>query len=181
MPSVSRMQFLRGRFRKDELVLRPPWAVAEEQFVADCTRCNECITICPEKIIQQGQGGFPEIVFSHSGCEFCEDCLAVCKPKVLNKLDKDQSAWDIKATITSKCIAYHGTICRTCGEACNDDAIHFKLEAGKVGTPILTEAQCTGCGFCIAMCPVDAIVVSSVSIPSETMPNEPLNETQRVS
>lgn len=163
MASLSRRQFLRGRFKKDEFVLRPPWSLPEAQFIEACTRCDECISICPEKVIQKGQGGFPEIVFKNSGCEFCEECLDVCKPKALNKPTEDAQPWIIKAEIKSSCIAYHGTICRTCGEACNDEAIHFKLEPGKVGEPILNLDNCTGCGFCIAMCPVDAVVISTQS------------------
>jgi len=164
MTNTSRRQFLRGHFKKNEFVIRPPWAVPEEQFIAECTRCDECITICPEKVIQKGQGGFPEIVFDRSGCEFCEECLEVCKPKVLNKTEEDAQPWFIKAEINSKCITYHGTICRTCGEACDDGAIRFKLEPGKVAEPLLSTDKCTGCGFCIAMCPVDAVVISVPSI-----------------
>ena len=45
--SISRRGFLRGRARPPRPALRPPWARAEADFLARCTRCEACIEACP--------------------------------------------------------------------------------------------------------------------------------------
>ncbi len=163
MSIISRRNFFQARLNTSK-VIRPPWAIAEEQFIELCSRCDKCISICPEKIIFRGDGGFPEVKFVDSGCELCEDCLDVCEPKVLKKTSKDSLPWLHKVEVITKCLPMQGVICRTCSEACNEDVISFILEAGKVAVPKLNLENCNGCGFCIAMCPVDAIVLCEGNI-----------------
>lgn len=182
---LSRMQFLRGDIRGNYSPKRPPWALVEQAFVERCTRCENCIEICPEKIIQKGRGGFPVIDFSLSGCSFCEKCLGSCEPGALikqqtqknknnsNNIPQQTEAentdtndilpWKLKAVIQPACLSLHGIVCRTCGDACEEEAIRFKLELGGVARPLLDNDNCTGCGYCYSLCPVKAIEIKSIT------------------
>ncbi|MFK5984756.1 MAG: ferredoxin-type protein NapF [Pseudomonadota bacterium] len=160
MSDISRRSFFQARLNKTKTV-RPPWAVAEKQFIELCNRCDDCISICPEKIIIRGDGGFPEINFINSGCEFCEDCLHVCKTKALLQISDNTPAWSHKVKITQQCLPLQNVICRICFEACDEEAILFELVAGQVAIPQINIDNCNGCGFCVAMCPVDSMVIDS--------------------
>lgn len=72
-------------------------------------------------------------------------------------LRRDGAAESIKAEIGTACIAFKQVVCRSCGDACEARAIRFKLRAGGVAVPVLDAESCTGCGACIAPCPVAAI------------------------
>ena len=72
---------------------RPPWALAEAAFVARCTRCDACITACPEQVLRRADGGYPEIAFTDSGCDFCGECAAVCEPGALDRLRVRPERW----------------------------------------------------------------------------------------
>ncbi|MCC4119180.1 4Fe-4S dicluster domain-containing protein, partial [Aromatoleum toluclasticum] len=81
--STSRRGFLRGRFRADPDMLRPPWAVPEGVFEDVCTRCGDCLKACPPAILVSAPGGYPVVDFSRGECSFCGDCVAACKAEAL--------------------------------------------------------------------------------------------------
>lgn len=155
---AARRRFLRGRFR-DPLPQRPPWAVAAEAFEQRCTRCSACIEACPTRLIQPGEGGYPRVDFSHAECTFCADCVQACTPGALVRAD-DAPPWSLKARIGEGCLSARGIECRICGEACDAAAIRFRPTPGGVSRPTLNDDQCTGCGACVAPCPVDAVRVA---------------------
>jgi len=51
MVDISRRQFLRGDFSSRKTIVRPPWARAEPAFLAACTRCCDCVNVCPQHIL----------------------------------------------------------------------------------------------------------------------------------
>jgi ferredoxin-type protein NapF len=59
-------------------------------------------------------------------------------------------------------MAAQGVVCRTCGDVCDARAIHFQLRVGGAALPLLDETACTGCGECIAVCPVQAVEIEVV-------------------
>lgn len=61
------------------------------------------------------------------------------------------------ARIGAACVEPKGVTCRRCGEACDAQAIAFRLVGRGRAEPRLDEAACTGCGDCAAVCPVEAI------------------------
>lgn len=61
------------------------------------------------------------------------------------------------ARIGSGCVEPMGVSCRRCGEACDTDAIGFRPIGGGRSAVLLTADRCTGCGDCVAVCPVGAI------------------------
>lgn len=162
----SRRAFLRGRFGDQPEPLRPPWA-RQERLHRDCTACGDCIAACPEKILIAGDGGLPEVEFSAGACTFCTACAEACSEDIFDP--QAPEPWSYKATIATHCLAHRGVMCQSCGDACDARAIRFSYEAGSVATPRIEVEPCTGCGACVAVCPVEAI---QVAMPSEASHGE---------
>lgn len=193
MTKITRMQLLRGDLQGKNNAFRPPWSLPEDYFIDYCTRCDQCIDACFDELIVKGRGGFPEMDFKQGGCDFCGDCLDVCKTDALHKIainittntaqahlnsddyheayeenseaDAFLPPWHIKASIDlTKCLSMNAVICRSCGESCDDEAIKFDLKLGGIAEPVLNDANCTGCGACFSVCPVQVISLTSSSI-----------------
>ncbi len=163
MAAISRMQFLRGRFREAEAVLRPPWALAEEKFAALCTRCDACLPACPTGIVKRGSAGFPEVDFRAGECTFCGECVSACPTPALDRSARESglAPWSLVARIGEACLALNKVVCRSCGDVCEPRAIRFRLALGGVALPHLEATACTGCGACVSVCPVAALSVFS--------------------
>jgi len=158
--AISRAQFLRGDFSGRASPIRPPWGLPEAEFVDRCTRCADCISACPQHILQKGRGGFPQVDFSRGECLFCGDCTRVCTPGALamgRPQDTVSEPWPIKASIGKRCLTTRGVECRSCGDHCEADAIRFQLVVGGAAAPLLDQTACNGCGACYGACPVQAI------------------------
>lgn len=156
---LTRAQLIRGRVGKPA-ELRPPGALPEDRFTETCTRCGDCLKACPTKIIVAGSGGFPVLDFGRGECTFCKACVQVCKPNALLPWpDEEPYGWNLKARIADKCVAYKGVECRICRDTCPVSAIRFQPVAGGIPRPQLNATVCTGCGACVAPCPVAAIAV----------------------
>ena len=160
--SINRMQFLSGDLAGAKLPVRPPWALEESRFVDSCSGCGDCITACPDQLIVHGRGKLPQMNFADGGCDFCQACRDVCKPGALALPEDDAAPWLIKATVLASCLSLNAIICRSCGEACDERAIRFKLELGGIAQPLVSQDQCTGCGACFAVCPNQSIQISSI-------------------
>ena len=159
-----RRSFLRGQLAAagaTELreLSRPPWAVAEAEFAQACTRCGDCVKACPQQVLVSGDGGYPQVNFEQRGCTFCGDCVRACATPALSR-PMTQPPWSIKATIGTACLAHRRIECRVCGELCEAQAIRFRPLLGSVAQPVVDANTCTGCGACVAPCPVGAITVA---------------------
>ncbi len=158
MVDAGRRAFFRGRSRP-KAEIRPPWARLEDEFIDRCTRCNECLKACPQQILVAGDGGYPTVDFSRGECTFCGDCLTACQPGALFRTSPEQPAWPYKAIIGDNCLPKQGVECRVCGDFCDARAIRFLPRLGGNPLPEIDAEKCTGCGACVAPCPVVAITV----------------------
>jgi len=155
---LSRRNFLRGRFSARKGPLRPPWALAEADFLRACTRCGDCVKACPTGVINDHDSGYPAIDFAAGECTFCGDCVTACTKGALKRA-QGQAPWTVQAKIGEQCLAQRRIECRICGDQCEARAIRFPMKAGGIAAPVLDSAQCTGCGACVAPCPTGAVSV----------------------
>lgn len=141
--------------------LRPPGAVEESLFLSRCTRCNECIKVCPHYCVRGMDSdveygiGTPIIIPEITPCRLCHDlsCIRVCKDKALIPVEDISKVRIGTALINrSNCTDYSGDIttpCRKCYTECplRDEAIY--LEDSR---PVISAGKCTGCGICENVC-----------------------------
>jgi len=139
------------------LWVRPPYGENASVFQSKCPACESkaCVTSCDEKIIFITDDGTPALTFEKNGCTFCDACAEVCPEGVLS-LENTHNAEQLNAVFRislEACVAHHGVICNACKEPCIDDAILFN----GLFNPVIDDDKCTGCGFCMARCPTQAI------------------------
>ncbi|WP_301099790.1 ferredoxin-type protein NapF [Otariodibacter sp.] len=166
--SLPRRNFLRGQFlnslktedvkKQGYAVIRPPWA-NPDKFLDKCTACGNCITHCEAQILVRDQDGYPYVDFSQGKqeCLFCKACVTSCKVNLFRSTD--EIAWQHKVEIQTNCLANKLIECRSCEDSCEQRAIRFKREIGKVAKPLLNLELCNGCGACLSSCPTQAITI----------------------
>lgn len=151
--------------------LRPPGALAEEQFSGACVRCGLCVRDCPYdtlKLAQLGDDvalGTPYFTAREIPCEMCEDipCVKACPTGALDhSLTRiDDSRMGLAVVVDQEtCIAFHGLRCEVCFNVCpiRGDAISLDRQhnarTGKhaLFIPVVHSDACTGCGKCEQAC-----------------------------
>lgn len=157
MPTAITRKSLFGRLRGGGVQLRPPWARSEDAFTNGCTQCGKCIEACPAHIITRGQAGYPIMQFKAAGCSFCGACAAACKADCFDRAAV--SPWRLEAAVSNACVEAKGVACRLCQDACDSAAIRFRPMLGGRYAVTIDSAACTGCGACLAPCPVGAITI----------------------
>ncbi len=144
-------------YKKDyrPVYVKPPYFV-EDADVSVCSNCEGyCITSCEEKVLHRSEEGFPHIIFSNTGCTFCEKCAENCPEEVLS-IEKGIKKIQVNISIDiEKCVAWKKTMCFSCKEPCLENAIKFE----GLFNPQIIPDLCTGCGFCISVCPTSAVIV----------------------
>ncbi len=172
---TSRRNFLRGDLSGTARP-RPPGAVNEMAFHELCTRCGDCVAVCPENIITIDKAGYPVLDFDLGGCQFCNECSTACDARALQPINSDpgtagnnarEIVWDWRAHVAPTCLSQSGVHCRACQDFCDARAIRFQLLPGGRARMDLDPDTCTGCGSCIAPCPVNAITLTKREQPME--------------
>jgi MauM/NapG family ferredoxin protein len=154
---------LRSRRRGSIPVLRPPGAVAEQDFLQLCTLCGACAEACPHDSIVGAPSRFREAAGSpmidafNTPCHMCDDapCIAACEPGALR--DDLPKKLGLAMLQQHSCLAYNNSFCSVCAERCPEEGA-IEVERGK---PRIVAENCTGCGICHSVCPapVNAIMI----------------------
>ncbi len=149
-------------------LIRPPGALAEDEFVTACVRCGECMKVCPTNTLQPavGEGGLealgtPVVVPRVGPCtEPCDLCGRVCPTGAIAPFSVEEKRHLYLGTARvnrSTCIAWvQEKECLICDEACSYDAISQEMIEGS-GRPVVDERICVGCGICEWICPVEPL------------------------
>lgn len=169
-----------------DALIRPPGARDEDEFLARCVKCSECMMVCPTGGLQPDltlggiEGIYSPILVPRVGyCEYrCTLCGQVCPTQAIGELTVSDKLVAVigKAYIdTNRCLPYaYGVNCAVCQEHCPtaDKAIVFKKSPGEVTVdglelkkPVVVYDLCVGCGICEFKCPVEgtaAILVTSM-------------------
>ncbi len=142
--------------------IRPPFAVAELDFLLGCTRCDACIEACPHDVLfrlpeKMGRhaAGTPAMDLPAHGCHMCDGwpCAAACEADVLQNPDPADPPEPVKlATLRideGSCLPYSGPECGACASAC---PVPGALAWEDGVRPVIEQASCTGCALCREAC-----------------------------
>ncbi len=151
-------------------VLRPPGALPEDDFLATCIKCGQCVDACPFRTLslarvgEKFQIGTPGFGPRDIPCYMCEDvpCARVCPTSALDRsIEINQSRMGLAVLVDQEtCIAFQGLRCEVCYRACPllDKAITLDYRTQKrtgkhaYFEPIVHSEFCTGCGKCEHVC-----------------------------
>ena len=142
--------------------IRPPYALDELEFLMTCTRCGDCIEVCPHKVVfalppRLGAQivNTPALDLLHKGCHLCNDwpCVQACEPAALKITDEPTVVPQlaIASIDTQTCLPYTGPECGACANSCQ---ITGALIWDGV-QPSINSDICNGCALCREACIVE--------------------------
>ncbi len=163
--------------KASQLLLRPPGALKEDDFLSTCIKCGLCVEACPFdtlKLAKPGDNkpiGTPYFTPRDVPCYMCTDipCVPICPTGALDlkSVQNEKKQMDIKKidmgvaiVDPNSCIAFWGIQCDACYRACPllGEAITVEYtkneRTGKHAflKPIVHSDICTGCGLCEKAC-----------------------------
>ena len=175
---MRRTSFLDKVQTGEEAYVRPPGALAEEDFITRCIRCNQCADVCENDCIQfvsgGGADGTPMIRPREKACILCMNCTKACPTGALTPIDNDGESISKSVRMGTAvvdeniCNSYNNKVCGACVWACP-----FRgqaLRSGMWERPIVNPDKCVGCGLCENACIIypQAIRVTPASAPQKT-------------
>jgi ferredoxin-type protein NapG len=159
---------------------RPPGALDEDDFLAACIRCGQCVEACPSDVLSLttlSDGVAAATPYMRPGrrpCTLCVDedsmqCISICPTPALAQL---ASRRDVRIGVAvideSICRPWRGRGCpRPCYTQCPfpDEAIVLVNPRRR---PVVDAERCVGCGICERLCPTNP-----PSIVVEHLPEKP--------
>lgn len=161
-------------------VLRPPGALPEWEFLAQCVKCQRCIQICPRAAIWPvlltdsiAGTGTPRLDFHRGYCDLCMKCTRVCPTRALEPIAKELVRLGLAQVDRTKCVAWVWQGCTRCYAACPWEAI--VLDSGQ--RPTVDASRCNGCGLCEYVC-ISSSVRSYAGSPGRAIVVVPLRPAE---
>ena len=162
-------------------LLRPPGAIEEQEFLARCTRCNDCANACPHQAIAPASAQFrqaagtPRIDPNQQPCWLCDrmPCIEACQESALVPEADRMGQAQINLL---DCLNALGTPCTVCVEQCPVEwAIDFVKQKPRVDVGF-----CVGCGVCHYVCPAPNNAVRILPNAARNSSNPPQKGDQSV-
>lgn len=171
-----------NKAKVSKLVLRPPAAIEENDFMAACIKCGSCVQACPYDTLILAKPevdipiGTPYFIPRIIPCYMCVDvpCVPACPTNALDisklipegkeelpeNMDINRSDMGLAIIDEKSCIAFWGIQCDACYRVCPliGEAITLDYErnerTGKHAflKPVVNPDVCTGCGMCEHAC-----------------------------
>jgi ferredoxin-type protein NapF len=170
-------------------LIRPPGSREELDFMALCSRCGQCMKVCPTNVLQPSlvkaglEGVYtPEMDFRIGYCDWaCNECGKVCPTGAIEALmlEAKRTTKIGRAYVDeNRCIPFvDGQTCLVCEELCPlpEKAIVLRevtLETPEgdevtLGQPRVIEDLCIGCGICEHRCPAQGEAAILVHAPDD--------------
>ena len=142
-------------------LVRPPGALPEEEFLATCILCQECVRVCPTRGLKPAllEGGLralgtPHVVAREGGCQLnrsCDNlCARACPVGAIQIIPREKMRIGLARVNRRSCLAWdQGVRCLVCVEACPTQAA-----TPHQGRVTVDSSKCSGCGICERACPV---------------------------
>jgi polyferredoxin len=140
--AITQADNYQGRMRRyphNDKAMRPPGALPEKEFLSACTRCAECMKVCPTNALQPAfletglQGIWTPILTPSIGpcAEKCTACGDICPTHAIRPFSWQDKRYKIKMGLAnvnqSTCIAWNGgRDCVVCAEVCPYSAVVFR-------------------------------------------------------
>lgn len=140
-----------------------PWPPGLQAAASSCHQCSgPCEAACPMEIVRFHPLGHrlarePYLDFTLAGCTFCGECLKACPQRQAVAPGSDARVWGEVRLALDRCLAWNGILCMSCLGRCDRRALTLDDRRRLV----VDQERCTGCGACIAPCPVGALAVSA--------------------
>jgi ferredoxin-type protein NapG len=145
-----------------QVFLRPPGALPDKQFRDACSRCGDCVKVCPAQCIKidstgaKGNGA-PYIDVETMPCVVCEGllCMHACPtgaliPLPLAEIDMGTAVWNRTTCLRTGALAKETGDCTICVDRCPVGSVAIEVQ----GRDIQVHPQgCIGCGVCEFYCP----------------------------
>jgi ferredoxin-type protein NapG len=150
------------------VLLRPPGALPEEEFLARCTTSGRCIQACPVAAIKADwsddprRRGRPIIEARLQACVVCDDlsCMKACPTGALRSVPREEIDMGLAVVRRDACVRGQGEECQICVDKCPLGSAAITIPY--FGAEVVVNADgCTGCGVCEMYCPTEprAIVI----------------------
>jgi len=174
----------------DPLLIRPPGALGEKEFLGRCVRCGECMKVCIGNALHASwlEAGFegmfsPRLIGRIGYCEYnCTLCGQVCPTGAIKRLPLEQKHKTVIGRAffdKNRCLPYaEGIPCIVCEEHCPTpnkaikfrevDVVNKKGKTVRLRQPYVIGELCIGCAICENKCPVNGRAAVMVTAEGES-------------